>query len=834
MRWLAFLGVVAAGGLLAVEPPTPPGRVVIAEPTLGAAIEAHRQGDDEVAISTLQTWLESGEGPWGRERDAGRFLLGWLLRARGDANLASAQFTRVRAGGGPLEVYAAFYEAEADHRRGRHEVAASECKAYRARWPTGPHASECLMLMGDAYVAAGLRSPAITAYQTYRDENPGTPRDEEIALGVALAEANVNPAKGALRLKQLTLEHDYLCTATQAQSELDALMELHALEDPEVDEMLAAQLRAMSQRDGGFGPEAWKAYQDVLGTWPDESSSWGTGTWERFCWRTHRYDDLGDAFAATYAKTSSADDAWFAFRAYFRGGDFAESAKWGEIGMADHSTHRRWRRSRDVVAHSQQLAGDFVRAREHWDILARTGGSLGRGAEWFAAFSAYRAGEHEDAVKRLDPIVAAGDERKLQALYYRGKALSELGDREGAQADWRRILDGHPTSWYGLLLRSKWRKLPDSTVRDGSWPDVPPAEPPTSVASPPLGTIPTVQFGAGAATPSRDFEWAALHAWGGSDPDGTDSPTLIGGAPLGAFGLEDTYVPGRWHDLPRQEEAFRTFAARNASIWPHLPAAYDLASVGIYEIAGEYVADCYDEYQWASGKRTERQKLVRSVSVKKSDWREIFLFVQDHHHVARFSMGLAPAAPTPEEWTKAMRLAHPAAHRETVTAWSREHDLDPLLALGLMRRESLYRSTALSHAGAVGVMQIMPLTGSRVAYMLATPTYSPADLEVPSTNIRFGTFYLSKLLERFDGNFTQAVAAYNGGPVHVSSWSRSWQGRIDTDDWVEQIPLKETRTYVKGVTENYAVYLQLYGPEGAAVHVPFDLSEVDDPGVIDF
>ena len=127
----------------------------------------------------------------------------------------------------------------------------------------------------------------------------------------------------------------------------------------------------------------------------------------------------------------------------------------------------------------------------------------------------------------------------------------------------------------------------------------------------------------------------------------------------------------------------------------------------------------------------------------------------------------------------------------------------------------------------------MPLTGSRVAWLMGEDRYTPALLEDPATNIRYGTWYLARLHERFEGCWPQAVAGYNGGPVHVSSWSRSWKGRIDIDDWVEQIPLKETRTYVKGVSENYAVYVSLYGPEDAVVHVPFDLG-LDDDEVINF
>ncbi|MCP4915570.1 MAG: transglycosylase SLT domain-containing protein [Proteobacteria bacterium] len=831
MRWLALIGMALAGTLV-VEPHVAPGRDVRTAGTMQSGVDAHVAGDDAQAIAHLEAWLASESGPWGRERAAGRFLLGTLYLERGDPSLASEQFTKVRAGKGPLEAHASWFEAVADHERGRHKVAAGECKTYRTKWPDGPHADSCLILMGDAYTAAGLRSPAVAAYQQYLDDNPGTPREEEIRIGMALAEANASPARGARALQSLTLDHDYLCTADWAQDELDRILEVHQLDEPDLDPVLADQKRAMSARDGGFDGPAWAAYQAILSENAENEAvqTWGKATWERFCWRTHQYDALGDAFAAQYnhPKTGgSAEDAWFAFRAYFRGGDFQESAKWGEIGLAKHGSHKRWRRSRDVVAHSQQLAGHYDIARDHWDILARTGGSLGRGSEWFAAFSAYRHGDHEDAVKRLDPIVAAGDERELQALYYRGKSKGKLGDTEGARADYRVLLDHHPNSWYSLLLKSKWRKMLDPNARTGIWVEQPAPDDPAVPTRLEPGPVPVVTFGAGDVPPTESFDWT-----GGAEVP-VAPETRIGAASPGASPLPETYVEGRWYVPERQAETFRRFSQKYDRIWPFLPAAEDLASVGLYEIAGEYLADCYDEYQFASGRRTERQKLVRSVAIPKTEWREIFLFVQDHHHVARFTLGLAPSAPDADEWTKAMRLAYPAAHAEHVQTAAREVDLDPLLALGLMRRESLYRSRALSHAGAVGVMQIMPLTGSRVAWLMGDTRYTPAKLEDPATNIRYGTFYLSQLEERFDGCWPQAVAAYNGGPVHVSSWSRSWKGRIDVDDWVEQIPLKETRTYVKGVSENYAVYVKLYAPEDSVVHVPMDLGE-DDSEVINF
>ena len=116
---------------------------------------------------------------------------------------------------------------------------------------------------------------------------------------------------------------------------------------------------------------------------------------------------------------------------------------------------------------------------------------------------------------------------------------------------------------------------------------------------------------------------------------------------------------------------------------------------------------------------------------------------------------------------------------------------------------------------------------------MGDPHYSPEILEDPSQNVRYGVWYLSRLLDRFDGVFPLAVASYNGGPHNVSSWLRPWGENIHMDDFVEQIPYPESRDYVKKVTGYYATYVSLYGPEGAAVDVPWH-TRGDDADVIDF
>lgn len=144
----------------------------------------------------------------------------------------------------------------------------------------------------------------------------------------------------------------------------------------------------------------------------------------------------------------------------------------------------------------------------------------------------------------------------------------------------------------------------------------------------------------------------------------------------------------------------------------------------------------------------------------------------------------------PDAWP---HLVHPAA---------RSTQLDPTLLRAVMRRESGFRSRVRSPAGAVGLLQIIPATAGRLAALLALPEPLGDQLEDPRVNIALGAGYLALLLERF-GEPLAAVAAYNAGPDAVLRWSRDRPG-LPLDEWVESIPYRETRQYVRAVVENWA------------------------------
>jgi soluble lytic murein transglycosylase len=104
----------------------------------------------------------------------------------------------------------------------------------------------------------------------------------------------------------------------------------------------------------------------------------------------------------------------------------------------------------------------------------------------------------------------------------------------------------------------------------------------------------------------------------------------------------------------------------------------------------------------------------------------------------------------------------------------------------------------------------MPDTGRRLAADLGAERFEVGELFVPERNVELGAFYLSRLLQRFDGRFSAAIASYNAGPEAVARWLAASAG-VEDDEWVEGIPYDQTRSYVKRVLRSLHVYRTLYG-----------------------
>ena len=133
----------------------------------------------------------------------------------------------------------------------------------------------------------------------------------------------------------------------------------------------------------------------------------------------------------------------------------------------------------------------------------------------------------------------------------------------------------------------------------------------------------------------------------------------------------------------------------------------------------------------------------------------------------------------------------------------------PFLVAAIMREESGFNPLALSSAGAMGLMQIMPETGKNLARKAGNKTFKPDQLLDPDVSIRLGGLYLGQLYKRFKGNIVLTIASYNAGPTAVRRWAKKM--KMDKDEFVESIPYKETRRYTKRVLRTYTEFLRLTG-----------------------
>lgn len=151
----------------------------------------------------------------------------------------------------------------------------------------------------------------------------------------------------------------------------------------------------------------------------------------------------------------------------------------------------------------------------------------------------------------------------------------------------------------------------------------------------------------------------------------------------------------------------------------------------------------------------------------------------------------------------------PKAYQSWVDQYSKEFSVAKELVWSIMKAESQYKKEAISPVGALGLMQVMPYTGARVAEILGDKSFSPNQLLNPETAIRIGTKYLQRLNKKFNSVLPLVAASYNAGPHRVKNWIQQFGG-LETDEFIEHIPFLETRNYVKKVIANSYIYARLY------------------------
>lgn len=187
---------------------------------------------------------------------------------------------------------------------------------------------------------------------------------------------------------------------------------------------------------------------------------------------------------------------------------------------------------------------------------------------------------------------------------------------------------------------------------------------------------------------------------------------------------------------------------------------------------------------------------------------------RDEHHLAmramkRYAFGYL-RIPYESLDIEYWRLLFPIGWEDRLRARSERHGLDPYLVAALIRQESEFHPGARSHAGALGLMQIMPGTGRALFRRLGISGFTSRKLTVPDISLRLGTFHLKNVLAQFGGELEKTLAGYNAGERRIPLWMKL--GPFDdNEEFAETIPFSETRGYVQSVLRNRAMYERVYG-----------------------
>jgi soluble lytic murein transglycosylase len=385
---------------------------------------------------------------------------------------------------------------------------------------------------------------------------------------------------------------------------------------------------------------------------------------------------------------------------------------------------------------------------------------------------------------------------KLQSTYYYGRALEASGQLQEAQAAYYDVmqLDSDSDRYYSTWAQARLTGLRESStgacvkgVHGECVPDNGRAA--RSGEAEPTELQPT------AAAPGL----AAVFSLG----ELTSRPMLGNG------------LPNR-DDLRRETIVARlnALAAVHGNAFPWLARAADLVELERFKDAASEIGQVYMAYHDARGRMRLR---VGSEAVLMNATPPRFNMPGNVRNErlaldAWAKLSLAEVADMLDEPGIAIRLREergeprPRAYSHEVERAAKKYGVDPNLLFAVMRVESVYYREIVSFAGAVGLMQIMPHTGMRIARALGNTDFNPRELLEPSTNIEFAGWYLASLISRFDGRIPLAVAAYNGGPHNVRLWMKAHPRDMPLDAFLERIPFRETNRYVRRVLSHYAAY----------------------------
>lgn len=670
--------------------------------------------------------------------------------------------------------------------------------------PESEQARKATFLLGDAWVAAGEPLSATQAYSRYLSMGTVITPYVNLSLGDAFRAAgaytsSVAPYTEAIaEAPRRSFEADArekLASAQIARGEYgaavaqyDAILRIAEFAEyrARIEHQAAETLLLAGETEAGY-----QRHTSVVETYPTQEHAYlslvklvqvGRPVNDFLRGQVDYYGGAyGPAVEAlyryirAYPETHSGDAHWYAGLSYWEADSLGLAVNEFRLLIDTHPENGRWGAAWLKLA---EVYADQDRTDEAVDtyqafVAAAPDHPLAPEALWEAAQLSERTGDLEDAAALYLDCQRAypGADLAAAALFRGGLQLYQLGDLEEATEAWTRLADDYGDARYrpaALLWLGKLHlKHGDGEAASAA------LEAATAVGTDQYYGLRAAQIASSLETPPSA---PPIHEPRQDTEAADETETWLAGwleleSPEGIGSLSPQLASdGR---LRRGEELWRV-------------DRFQQAKAELEALRSATYSNPLDQYQLA--RAYSDLGLYRSSIL--CAWRVI---------------NLSPVTTTLDAPHSLLRLAYPTYYEDLVLENAGRTGLEPNLIFSLIRQESLFESLATSSASAQGLMQVIPPTGAEIASEINWPPgYTTSDLYRPYVSLRFGTYYLAKQRDRFDGRIDVALAAYNGGPFNA----QRWMGRAgdDQDLFLEQITFGETHLYVKRVQEHLAVY----------------------------
>lgn len=460
------------------------------------------------------------------------------------------------------------------------------------------------------------------------------------------------------------------------------------------------------------------------------------------------------------------------------------------------------------IAELYFLNGEYQKA---WKIESKLRRRDAEG-RWRMAWLDYQRGKPLAAVDQFQALRGAvGWER---GTYWAARAYVKGGKPEQAIALFTSIVEKDPLTYYSLqsnnrlyelgVVRDEWKALPPDQMPDihatGArvhWPTAPAA------MTARVGGLPARHSPLDDAPDDLLDRLAAEH--GDALPELRKAAELARVGQLEAARVELRYALATFYDLKGGTSA-RALAGAEPNLLHDNRRADEKEGLWGLRLG----------HKWPLGKKEEARIVSRLEQARKLPWtlrNDMVLAasrVEDWYQgrVHGFKTGSLGAWPTPERLER-WRACHPRAFPETMGFFTDLYGLHPEMMWSVMRVESAFNPWAISIAGARGLLQVMPKTGRLIAARTGYGEFSQEMLLEPEMSIYFGTWYMSQLIEKFNGQEPLAITSYNTGPHRIASWLER-KSRIAYDEFQEETPYREGREYTKKVLKYMLLYRWIY------------------------